>query len=248
MTSKLAIARLSKSFGELEALRGISLNVERGEFISVVGPSGCGKTTFLRIVAGLERATAGEVLLDGRSVKSCTMFAVQAAGANVLTIEGMAGADGKLSALQEGFREMHGLQCGYCTPGMIMTAVDLVRRKGHELDDHYFGSIPERILACMLETELELAKLGVPVSHSGIFGVHGQAWLDGLPLPQPYAGKVASLRQLAGELAQAVDRGLLRGHPVGALQPDAPAHAGDRVYDKAYAGHRITGSALVPRM
>src|SRR6201996_9101326 len=58
--------------------------------------------------------------LDGRSVKSCTMFAVQAAGANVLTIEGMAGADGKLSALQEGFREMHGLQCGYCTPGMIM--------------------------------------------------------------------------------------------------------------------------------
>jgi hypothetical protein len=45
-----------------------------------------------------------------------------------------------------------------------------------------------------------LAKLGVPVCHSDIFGGHGQAWLDGLPLPQPYAGKVASLRQLAGEL------------------------------------------------
>ena len=69
MTSKLAIARLSKSFGELEALRGISLDVERGEFIAVVGPSGCGKTTFLRIVAGLEHATAGDVLLDGRAVK-----------------------------------------------------------------------------------------------------------------------------------------------------------------------------------
>src|SRR6202165_5543981 len=69
MTSKLAIARLSKSFGELEARRGIKLDVERGEFISVVGPSGSGKTTFLRIVAGLEHATSGDVLLDGRAVK-----------------------------------------------------------------------------------------------------------------------------------------------------------------------------------
>jgi NitT/TauT family transport system ATP-binding protein len=69
MTSKLAVARLSKSFGDLEALRGINLNVERGEFISVVGPSGCGKTTFLRIVAGLEHASSGEVLLDGRAVR-----------------------------------------------------------------------------------------------------------------------------------------------------------------------------------
>ena len=69
MTAKLAVKRLSKSFGDLEALRGISLDVARGEFISVVGPSGCGKTTFLRIVAGLERASSGEVLLDGRSVK-----------------------------------------------------------------------------------------------------------------------------------------------------------------------------------
>src|SRR3984885_7614422 len=65
--------------------------------------------------------------LDGRSVKSCTMFAVQVAGATVLTIEGMAGADGKLHALQEGFREMHGLQCGYCTPGMIVRAHRLLQ-------------------------------------------------------------------------------------------------------------------------
>ena len=60
--------------------------------------------------------------IDGKSVKSCTIFAVQAAGAEVLTIEGMAGADGKLHVLQEAFREMHGLQCGYCTPGMITRA------------------------------------------------------------------------------------------------------------------------------
>ncbi len=69
MVPKLAISRLSKSFGDLEALRGINLSVERGEFISVVGPSGCGKTTFLRIVAGLEHATSGDVLLDGRTVR-----------------------------------------------------------------------------------------------------------------------------------------------------------------------------------
>jgi NitT/TauT family transport system ATP-binding protein len=67
--TKLAISRLDKSFGDLEALRGIDLAVERGEFISVVGPSGCGKTTFLRIIAGLEQATSGEVLLDGHAVR-----------------------------------------------------------------------------------------------------------------------------------------------------------------------------------
>jgi len=68
-TRKLAINRLSKSFGGLEALRGITVAIERGEFIAVVGPSGCGKTTFLRIVAGLEAASSGEVLLDGRAVR-----------------------------------------------------------------------------------------------------------------------------------------------------------------------------------
>jgi len=65
--------------------------------------------------------------VDGKSVKACTIFAVQAEGAEVLTIEGMAGADGKLHVLQEAFREMHGLQCGYCTPGMIMRAQRLLR-------------------------------------------------------------------------------------------------------------------------
>src|SRR6202011_14096 len=58
--------------------------------------------------------------LDGKSIKSCTIFAVQANGADIRTIEGMANADGTLHALQEGFREMHGLKCGFCTPGMIM--------------------------------------------------------------------------------------------------------------------------------
>jgi len=69
MAPKLTVSHLSKWFGDLEALRDIELAVERGEFISVVGPSGCGKTTFLRIVAGLEHATVGDVQLDGRVVR-----------------------------------------------------------------------------------------------------------------------------------------------------------------------------------
>jgi carbon-monoxide dehydrogenase small subunit len=60
--------------------------------------------------------------LDGRSVKSCTVFALQADGGALLTIEGMAGADGSLHPLQEGFAQEHGLQCGFCTPGMILRA------------------------------------------------------------------------------------------------------------------------------
>jgi carbon-monoxide dehydrogenase small subunit len=65
------------------------------------------------------------VLVDGRSVKSCTVFAVQAEGAEITTVEGLA-RDGALHPVQEGFWEEHGLQCGYCTPGMIMSAVNLL--------------------------------------------------------------------------------------------------------------------------
>jgi carbon-monoxide dehydrogenase small subunit len=74
------------------------------------------------------------VHVDGVAVKSCSMLAVQAEGAEVLTIEGVATGE-TLHPMQEAFRQNHGLQCGYCTPGMIMTALDIVRRKGHELDD-----------------------------------------------------------------------------------------------------------------
>jgi carbon-monoxide dehydrogenase small subunit len=66
--------------------------------------------------------------VDGKAVKSCSMFAVQAEGAQILTIEGLA-KDGKLHPVQEAFRDNHGLQCGFCTPGMIMTAVDMIRRR-----------------------------------------------------------------------------------------------------------------------
>ena len=74
------------------------------------------------------------VHVDGKAIKSCTMFAWEADGKNVLTIEGLA-QNGKLHPMQEAFRENHGLQCGFCTPGMIMSAIDIVNRKGFELED-----------------------------------------------------------------------------------------------------------------
>jgi len=68
------------------------------------------------------------VHVDGKAVKSCTMLAVQANGRSVTTIEGLTQADGSLHPMQEAFREHHGLQCGFCTPGMVMMGVDIARR------------------------------------------------------------------------------------------------------------------------
>ena len=76
------------------------------------------------------------VHVDGVALKSCTTFAWQAEGCNVTTIEGLASKDGQLHPMQEAFRQNHGLQCGFCTPGMIMAAVEMVWRKGNDLDDH----------------------------------------------------------------------------------------------------------------
>jgi carbon-monoxide dehydrogenase small subunit len=67
------------------------------------------------------------VHVNGQAVKSCNMLAVQADGASVTTIEGIAAADGKLHPMQDAFRACHGLQCGFCTPGMVMSAIDLVQ-------------------------------------------------------------------------------------------------------------------------
>jgi carbon-monoxide dehydrogenase small subunit len=75
------------------------------------------------------------VHVDGHSVKSCTMLAMQADGTRVTTIEGIAAADGTLHPMQAAFREHHGLQCGFCTPGMVMSAIDLVESHPHGLSD-----------------------------------------------------------------------------------------------------------------
>jgi carbon-monoxide dehydrogenase small subunit len=73
--------------------------------------------------------------IDGRAVKSCTMLAVSCEGTAITTIEGLA-QGGTLHPMQEAFRAHHGLQCGFCTPGMIMAAIDIVARRGGELDEH----------------------------------------------------------------------------------------------------------------
>jgi aerobic carbon-monoxide dehydrogenase small subunit len=87
---------------------------------------------------GCDTSQCGACLihLNGIAVKSCTTLALQCEGATVLTIEGLAAPDGPLHPMQEAFRENHGLQCGFCTPGMVMSAVDMVNRKGNELDEH----------------------------------------------------------------------------------------------------------------
>jgi len=87
------------------------------------------------------------VLVDGDAVKSCTMLALQADGAAVTTIEGMA-TDGALHPLQTGFWEKHGLQCGFCTPGMIMTAADLLSRNPDPSDDEIRHAIEGNFCRC----------------------------------------------------------------------------------------------------
>jgi carbon-monoxide dehydrogenase small subunit len=87
------------------------------------------------------------VLLDGDAVKSCTVLAVQADGSEVTTVEGLA-ADGSLSALQEGFWEAHGLQCGFCTPGMLMAASQLLRRTPHPSDEEIRRGLEGNLCRC----------------------------------------------------------------------------------------------------
>ena len=86
---------------------------------------------------GCEHGVCGActILFDGRSARSCLMLAVQADGHELLTVEGIAPSEDKLHVLQQCFHEHHGLQCGFCTPGMIMSALDIVRRKGNDLDE-----------------------------------------------------------------------------------------------------------------
>ncbi|MBK9945217.1 MAG: (2Fe-2S)-binding protein [Kouleothrix sp.] len=87
------------------------------------------------------------VSLNGVSVKSCTVLAVQAHGAEITTIEGLA-ADGQLHAIQEGFWEQHGLQCGFCTPGMIMSAYDLLQHNPNPSEDEIRHGLEGNLCRC----------------------------------------------------------------------------------------------------
>jgi len=86
--------------------------------------------------------------LDGKSVKSCTMFVAQANGADIVTIEGIAHADGTLHALQEAFRQHHGLQCGFCTPGMITRAWRLLQENPNPTEDEVRYGISGNLCRC----------------------------------------------------------------------------------------------------
>jgi carbon-monoxide dehydrogenase small subunit len=98
---------------------------------------------------GCETSLCGActVLMDGQAVKSCTILAVQADGANLTTVEGLA-RDGKLHPIQEGFWEEHGLQCGYCTPGMIMTAADLLSRNASPTEAEIREALEGNLCRC----------------------------------------------------------------------------------------------------
>jgi carbon-monoxide dehydrogenase small subunit len=88
------------------------------------------------------------VLIDGRSAKSCTVLAVQVDGSEVTTIEGLRGPFDGFTAVQEGFRQCHGLQCGYCTPGMVMAATGLLQERPHPTDDEIRRGLEGNLCRC----------------------------------------------------------------------------------------------------
>ena len=88
------------------------------------------------------------LIVNGEAVKSCSLLAVQCEGAEVMTIEGLAASDGTLHPIQEGFREKHGLQCGYCTPGMIMSSVQLLQRNPNPSDQEIRHALEGNFCRC----------------------------------------------------------------------------------------------------
>jgi carbon-monoxide dehydrogenase small subunit len=99
---------------------------------------------------GCDTAQCGActVHLNGKAVKSCNILALQAEGGQVTTIEGVAKADGTLHAMQAAFRDHHGLQCGYCTPGMIMSALDLVKRHAAPTETQIRAELEGNLCRC----------------------------------------------------------------------------------------------------
>jgi len=112
---------------------------------------------FLRDAANLTATNVGcdtsscgacTVLLDGQSVKSCTVLAAQADGCEVVTVEGLAGSDGELHPMQRAFHAEHGLQCGFCTPGMVMAAVSLLRENPAPTEEQVRSGLEGNLCRC----------------------------------------------------------------------------------------------------
>lgn len=99
---------------------------------------------------GCEHGSCGActILLDGVAVRSCTIFAVQTDGADVTTIEGLSSADGELTELQAAFRDHHGLQCGFCTPGIVVTATAFLRDTPEPTDDEIRVALSGNLCRC----------------------------------------------------------------------------------------------------
>jgi carbon-monoxide dehydrogenase small subunit len=117
---------------------------------------------------GCDTSSCGACTLhiNGESVKSCTMLAVQADGTDILTIEGLA-RDGQLHPMQEAFRQNHGLQCGYCTPGMVMAAVSLLKENPHPTEAEVREGLEGNLCRCtgyhnIVKSVLAAADAGVP--------------------------------------------------------------------------------------
>jgi len=99
---------------------------------------------------GCDTAQCGActIFMDGRSVKSCNMLAMQAEGADIVTIEGIAAPDGTLHPMQEAFREHHGLQCGFCTPGMVISAIDLLKNTPRPTEEQIREQLDGNLCRC----------------------------------------------------------------------------------------------------
>lgn len=133
----------------------ITININGEDHIAEVEPRLL-LVHFIRDVANLTGTHVGcdttscgacTVLLDGKPVKSCTMFAVQANGKKILTVESLADG-GTLSPIQEGFHEKHGLQCGFCTPGMMMTSVAFLKKNPNPSEDEIRWAISGNLCRC----------------------------------------------------------------------------------------------------
>jgi len=136
--SQISMTVNGKKVAELVEPRTLLIHFLR-EQLNLTGP---------HIGCDTSHCGACTVDLDGKSVKSCTVFTVQANGADIRTIEGMAAADGTLHVLQEAFREMHGLQCGFCTPGMITRAYRLLQESKNPTEEEIRLGISGNLCRC----------------------------------------------------------------------------------------------------
>jgi carbon-monoxide dehydrogenase small subunit len=139
-----------------EKLHAVAIEVN-GRRIDAQVPARLSLVDFLRdelrltgTHVGCEHGICGacSVMLDGEPVRSCLVYAVQANGHKVTTVEGLANPDGSMSALQDAFCETHGLQCGYCTPGMLIAAQDLLNRIPDPTEEQIRDAIGGNLCRC----------------------------------------------------------------------------------------------------